>query len=194
MVEIPRDTKERLAKAYKKSIRGRLNRHRVKHTLWVSGDKYFDGYRVGDIIAIQPMNEEIIAHIKWRWWYFWRRAVPINLDIELTTDFNCKDVVVEARGFEAVVEGENYPIPRSGVKGLEAAYVQRSRNLTARVLKLSISDLAVDADIIPKAALRGDVGAAMSEISRYDEVPELREEEIQRRQRMALKQQSMGET
>ena len=129
-VEIPRDTMERLTKAYKNMTRAGLNKERTKYTLWMSGDKYFPGYRAGDIVAIQPQNEEYIAYLKNRWWYFWRRPIPVKLDVELITDFNCRDIVAEARGYEAQSEGEYYLIPTYGVpKGmLEKSHIKRAVN------------------------------------------------------------------
>ena len=193
-VDVPRDTIERLTKSYRVMAKGGLNRRRVKHTLWISGDQYFQGYRLGDVIAIQPMNEEYLIYTKYRWWYFWRRAVPIFLDVELITDWNCHDVVAEARGIEATSEGVYYLIPCYGVpKGiLERAYIQRFKNRMVRVLKQSILDADVDLDVIPKVALRGDVGAAMSEIGRPDDMPSISEDEIKRYQKRMVKESYQG--
>jgi len=191
-VEIPRDTMERLTKAYKNMTKAGLNKERVRYTLWMSGDKYFPGYRAGDIVAIQPQNEEYIAYLKNRWWYFWRKPIPIKLDVELMTDFNCRDIVAEARGYEAQTEGEYYLIPSHGVpKGmLEKAHIKRAVNREIRVLKQSIMDADVDIDCIPKIALRGDIGAAFTEVGRYEEMPSLPEEELSRQQKRMLRDQN----
>jgi hypothetical protein len=188
-VEIPRDTMERLTKAYRVMSRAGFNRRTVRHTLWISGDTYFQGYRMGDIVAVEPQNEEYFVFVKPRWWYFWKRAIPVHIDVELCTDWNCRDIVVEARGIEAVTEGEYYLIPTHGVKKgyLETAYIQRMKNRTVKVLKQSIMDADVDLDYIPKIALRGDINAAVSEVGRYEEMPTLSEDEVQRQQRKALR-------
>jgi len=193
-VEVPRDTIERLTKAYKVMAKGGLNRRRVKHTLWISGDQYFQGYRLGDIIALQPLNEEYLVYTKYRWWYFWARAVPIILDVELVTDWNSREVVAEARGIEATTEGVYYLIPCYGVpKGkLERAYVQRFKNRMVRVLKQSILDADVDLDVIPKIALRGDISAAMSEIGRPEDMPSIGEDEVKRYQKRMVKDTYQG--
>ena len=193
-VEVPRDTIERLTKAYKVMARGGLNRRRVKHTLWISGDQYFQGYRLGDIIALQPLNEEYLVYTKYRWWYFWARAVPILLDVELITDWNCRDVVAEARGIEATTEGVYYLIPCYGVpRGtLERAYIQRFKNRMVRVLKQSILDADVDLDTIPKIALRGDITAALSEVGRPEDMPSISEDEIKRYQKRMVKESYQG--
>lgn len=195
-VEIPRDTMERLTKAYRVMSRAGFNRRSLRHTLWVSGDKYFQGYRMGDIVAVEPQNEEYFVFIKPRWWYFWKKAIPVHIDVELCTDWNCRDIVVEGRGIEAATEGEYYIIPIHGIpKGyLETAYIQRMKNRTVKVLKQSIMDADVDLDCIPKIALRGDPSAAFSEVGRYEEMPTLTEDELQRQQRKSLRNDNPTQT
>lgn len=183
IVEIPRDTVERLNKAYKTAIRSKLNKDRMRHVLLVSGDELIQGYRVGDIIAVQPLNEEYIVYVKQRWWMFWKKPISIHLDPELTTDWNCREIVVEARGFEAVSEGLIYPIPRYGVECLEGGYIQRGINREMRVLKQSVADMDVDADIIPKYSLRGDMSLAHSEVGRFEEMPTMEEETLRKKQK-----------
>jgi len=188
-VEIPRDTMERLTKAYKSSVKSKLNKDRMRHTILLSGDEVFQGYRVGDVIAVQPMNEEYIIYLKPRWWYFWKKAIPIHLDPEITTDWNCREIVVEARGFEATGEGLIYPIPRGGTENLEVIYVQRAKNRHVRVLKQTVADLDVDSDVILKSALRGDIALAHSEVGRFEEMPRIEEEKLRKRQQKAYMSQ-----
>jgi len=182
MVDIPRDAIERLTKAYKTSVKSKLNKDRMRHTLLISGDEIIQGYRVGDIVAVQPMNQEYLIYLKPRWWYFWKKAVPIHLDPEITTDWNCKEIVVEARGFEALTEGLIYPIPRGGTENLEVIDIQRAKNRHVRVLKQTTSDLDVDSDVILKSALRGDIALAHAEVGRYEEMPSIEDEKLRKRQ------------
>ena len=189
MVEIPRDAVERLTKAYKSAIKGKLNKDRMRHTILLSGDEIVQGYRVGDVVAIQPMNEEYIVYVKPRWWYFWKKALAIHLDPEITTDWNCKEVVIEARGFEATTEGLIYPIPRAGTENLEVIYVQRAKNRHIRVLKQTLADLDVDTDVILKSALRGDIIQAHSEVGRFEEMPSIEDEKLRKRQQKAYMNQ-----
>lgn len=185
--EIPRDTRERLVKAYKTTIKGKLNKSSMRHTLFISGDEFVPGRRVGDILGYEPMNEEIICHIRKHWWMFWKRTTPLHLDVQLCTDWNAKHIVVEARGFEALTEGEIYPIPRRGTKFLEAIYIQRAKTQQARVAKQTIYDLDTDSDIMPKMALRGDMGLAYSEVGRFEEMPRMKEEDLRKSQDKLLK-------
>lgn len=193
-VEVPRDTVERLTKAYKVMAKGGLNRRRVRHTLWISGDRHYQGYKLGDVVALQPMNEEVLVYVKWKWWYFWKRALPIHLDIELITDWNCRDIVAEAKGIEAVTEGLYYLIPCGGILAgtLEVCYIQRFKNRSTRVLKQSIIDADIDSDVIPKIALRGNIETALIEIGKHDDMPIMSEDEIRRQQKRRLKESNQG--
>ena len=182
MVEIPRDTNERLEKAYKIAIKGKLNKDRMRHTLWASGDAIIQGYQVGDIIGIQPQNEMYKMHIKEHWWMFWKKAIPIYVDPMICSDLNCKDIIVECRGFEAVTEGLIFPIPVHNTTNLEAIYVGRDNYRLGRVLKQSMDDLSQDADILPKMAMRGDPMSASAEIGQFEEMPELEEKSIRKHQ------------
>lgn len=186
-VDIPRDTSERLTKAYRTSVRGKLNKEKIRHTLWTSGDELVSGCRVGDVVAKQLLNEEYIIYVKKFWWFFWKKPIEIHLDVELVTDWNAKHVIVECRGFEAVTEGLVYPIPRVGTINLEAIYAFRSKNKELRFLKQTVADFDIDSDISPKIAIRGDVGAAHSEVGRYEEMPQLEANEIKKRQREELR-------
>lgn len=190
--EIPRDTKERLLKAYKTTIKGKLNKSSMRHTLWISGDETVPGRRIGDVLGYEPMNEEIFCHVRKYWWMFWKKATAVHIDVQLCTDWNAKHVVIESRGWEAMTEGEIYPIPRRGTKFLEAIYVQRAKTQQARVVKQSIYDLDTDGDIMPKMALRGDMSLAYSEVGRFDEMPKMEEKEMRQKQDSLLKKR-MGE-
>lgn len=189
MVDIPRDAVERLNKAYKTSVKSKLNKDRMRHTILLSGDEVFQGYRVGDVVAVQPMNEEYLIYLKPRWWYFWKKAIPIHLDPEITTDWNCKEVVIESRGFEATTEGLVYPIPRGGTESLEVIYVQRAKNRYIRTLKQTLADLDVDTDVILKSALRGDIMLAHSEVGRFEEMPSIEDVKLRKRQEKAYMSQ-----
>lgn len=188
MIEIPRNTNERLEKAYKTMIKGKLNKDRMRHTLWISGDKIIQGYRVGDIVGIQPQNEMYKMHIKTRWWYFWKKALAIYVDPILCSDLNCPDIVVQCRGFEAVTEQLVFPIPIGSTKNLESIYVGRDNFRMARVLKQSMDDLNQDGDILLKMAMRGDLVSAGMEIGRPDMMPEIDEEVIRKSQQRQYKE------
>ena len=187
MIEIPRDTSERLDKAYKVAIKAKLNKEKTRHTLWTSGDALVCGGRVGDVTAKQLQNEEYIIYIRLYWWMFWKRAVPVHVDVQLCTDWNAKHIIVECRGFEAVTEGLIYPIPQYGTKNLEAIYTQRSNTKEVRYLKQFGSDLDTDLDISPKIALRGAIDVAHSEIGRFEEMPTIEQTDIRARQQSMLR-------
>ena len=181
-VEIPRNTNERLEKAYKVAVKGKLNNDRMRHTLWTTGDKFIQGYRVGDVVAIQPQNEMYKMHIKTRWWYFWKKANPVYIDPILCSDLNAKDIIIKCRGFEAVTDGLIYPIPVADTENLESIYVGRDNYRLSRVLKQSTDDMNADADILLKMAMRGDLGSAGSEIGMPEMLPEIKEESIRKAQ------------
>jgi len=187
-IEIPRDPNERLEKAYKLAVKGGLNKDRMRHTLWCSGDRIIQGYRVGDIVGIQPQNEMYKMHIKSKWWMFWKKAIPIYVDPILCSDLNCKDVVVQCRGFEALSDGLIYPIPVSGTENLEAIYVGRDNWRLARILKQSADDVNTDTDILLKMAMRGDLARAGSEIGRPEIIPEIDEEIVRKQQAKRYRQ------
>ncbi|MCK4545401.1 hypothetical protein KAU43_07670 [candidate division WOR-3 bacterium] len=182
MIQIARDSNERLEKAYKIMVKGKLNNDRMRHTLWISGDKMIQGYRVGDIVGIQPQNEMLKMHIKTRWWYFWKKAVAIYIDPILCSDLNTPDIVVQAKGFEAVTGGLVFPIPVSSTKNLEAIYVGRDNFRMARIHKQTMDDLNQDADFLLKMAMRGDLDSAGNEISRPDSMAEIEEKKIKKAQ------------
>jgi len=191
-VEIPRNTNERLEKAYKLAVKGKLNKDRMRHTLWITGDKYIQGYRVGDIVGIQPQNEMYKMHIKDRWWMFWKKALPIYIDPILCSDLNCPDIIVQCRGFESVTDGLIYPIPVADTQNLESIYIGRDNFRLARVLKQSTDDMNVDADILLKMAMRGDLGSAGSEIGLPEMMPEVKEELIRKAQERQFKRSIQG--
>jgi hypothetical protein len=188
MIEIPRDTSERLEKAYKAAIKGKLNKEGGRYTIWTSGDELIRGGRVGDVTAKQLQNEEYILYIKRYWWMFWKKAIPVHVDVQLCTDWNAKNVVVECRGWESTTEGLVHPIPQYGTKNLEAIYGQRACTKEVRYLKQFISDMDTDLDISPKIALRGAVEPAHSEVGRFEEMPTIEQEEIRRKQQSMLRQ------
>ena len=189
MVEIARDSDERLEKAYKRMVKHKLNKDRMRHTLWISGDKFIQGYRVGDIVGIQPQNEMIKMHIKSRWWFFWRKAVPIYVDPILCSDLNCPDIVVKCRGFEALTEGVYFPIPVSDTKNLESIYVGRDNWRLSRNLKQTLDDLNQDGDLLLKMAMRGDLERAGSEIERPYMMAEIEEDKMRRYQQKQVRDQ-----
>lgn len=186
MVQITRDADERLIKAFRIGAKAGLNKSRFFFTLWTSGDQMIQGYRVGDIMAVQMMNEEYIFFVKKNWWEFWKRkTVPIHVDPELCTDMNTKHIVVDAKNIEAVTEGEYYLVPQYQTDNLELIYAQRANTRTVRFLKQSLIDTDKDTDYIVKAALRGDVISAMSEIAKFEDMPEFKEEQMKKRQQQA---------
>lgn len=187
MVELPRDSYERLNKAYKSGVKGKLNKDRMRHRLWISGDEYIQGYKIGDIMGIQPKNEMIKMHIKSKWWYFWQKATPLYIDNLLCTDLNCRDIVVEARGFAPHTIGVIFPIPRTNTKNLEAITIGRNNFLLSEILIQSMHDINEDSDILMKNAMRGNMLHAMREIGMYGEVPTLEEKELIRTQRKSVK-------
>jgi len=189
-VDIPRDAMERLAKAYKVGAKAKVNKNKTRHVLHISGDELNMGYRLGDVTAKQLQNEEYILYFKKYWWMFWKKSIQLHVDPELCTDFNAKHVVLEAKGIEAWTVNEYYLVPRFGTTNLERIYVQRAKTRMARVQKQTIFDLDVDVDYIPKAALRGDISAAMSEVGRYEEMPKLTDDELRKRQQKAYKEMS----
>lgn len=192
MVEIARDSDERLEKAYKRMIKGKLNKDRMRHTLWISGDKVIQGYRVGDIVGIQPQNEMYKMHIKPRWWYFWKKALSIYIDPILCSDLNVPDIVVQCKGFEAVTEGVVFPIPIGSTKNLESIYVGRDNWRLARILKQSMDDLNQDGDILLKMAMRGDLDVAGAEIERPEMMPEIEESKVRGYQQKQVRDKYSG--
>ncbi len=193
LVEIPRDPNERLEKAYKRMVKGKLNKDRMRHTLWISGDKIIQGYRVGDIVGIQPQNEMYKMHIKTKWWYFWQKALPIYVDPILCSDLNTPDIVVQCRGFEAVTEDVVFPIPLGDTANLECIYIGRDNFRMTRNLKQSMDDLNQDTDILLKMAMRGDLVSAGSEIGKPEMMPEIEEATIRKAQERQYKRQIQGD-
>ena len=192
-IEIARDSNERLEKAYKHMIKGKLNHDNMRHTLWITGDKYIQGFRVGDIVGIQPQNEMYKMHIKRRWWYFWKKSVALYVDPILCSDLNTPDIVVSCKGFEAVTEGLVFPIPIESTPNLEAIYVGRNNFRMARIHKQTMDDLNQDGDYLLKMAMRGDMESAGAEISRPDRMLEVEEAKIRRQQEKDYKRRISGE-
>lgn len=192
MIEIPRDTKERLVKAHRMAIKGKLNKTKMRHRLWVSGDEMFVGYRVGDIMAYQNQNEMYTIWIRKYWFAFWQKVLKIKVEPMFCTDFNCRDVIIDARGFEAMTEGENYPIPPYLTADLEKLYIARENYNEATVLKQTLDDYDTDMDIIPKVAMRGDYGFAMSELGRYEEMPTIPEKDLKKKQKQMVNESMSG--
>lgn len=188
MIEIARDSNERMEKAYRRTTKGKLNKDRMRHTLWVSGDKVIQGYRIGDMISIEPNNEMYKMYIKTRWWYVWEKATPIKVDPILCSDLNCKDIVIECRGFSPVSEDSIYPIPLTGTKDLEGIYIGRDNYELSKILKLTSNDLNEDSDVLLKMSMRGDLSSAFSEIERYEEMPIMKEEKVRMHQRKNVEQ------
>jgi len=191
-IEIARDSDERLEKAYTRMIKNKLNKDRMRHTLWITGDKYIQGYRVGDIVGIQPQNEMLKMHIKSHWWMFWKKAFPIYIDPILCSDLNCKDIVVQCKGFEAVSEGLYFPIPVADTKNLEAIYIGRDNWRLSRILKQSMDDLNQDTDVITKMAMRGDLERAGFEIEKLHIMPEIEEEKVRKYQQREVRDRYSG--
>lgn len=192
MVDIARDPDERLEKSYKIMVKGKLNSDKMRHTLWLSGDRYIQGYRVADITAIQPQNEMYKMHIKNHWWMFWKKANAIYVDPILCTDLNCKDIVVNGKGWEAVTMGVVFPIPVANTEDLEAIYIGRDNFLNARLLKQTNHDLNRDSDLLLKLAMRGDLSMAGTEISMPEMMPQVEEDAVKKAQSRRVKQDLQG--
>ncbi len=192
-IEVARDSNERLDKAYKRMIKGKLNHDNMRHTLWITGDKYIQGFRVGDITGIQPQNEMYKMHVKRRWWYFWKKSEALYIDPILCSDLNTPDIVVQCKGFEAVTEGVAFPIPIESTPNLEAIYVGRNNWRMSRIHKQTMDDLNQDGDFLLKMAMRGDMTSAGAEIERPDSMLEIEESKIRRQQEKDYKRKVSGE-
>jgi len=182
-VEIPRDTMERQKKAFSQLSKAKLNKTKIRHTLWMTGDELFIGYKLGDMLGIIPNPYMYRVVYRKRWWYIWTKPIILNIDPELCTDFNAKEIIIEGRGFKPITENQFYVVPVHGTVNLELIEINRTTAREFDVMLQTLFDREIDADIIPKIAMRGDQESAFAEIGRFEEMPSIPQEQVKKAQR-----------
>jgi len=189
-VEIPRDTMERQHKAFKQLSRAKLNKTKIRHTLWMTGDEIFIGYKVGDVLGIIPNPYMYRIIYRKKWWYFWHKPIVLHIDPELCTDWNAKEIIIEGRGFKPITENQFYVVPVHGTTKIELIEINRCNAREFDVSLQTIFDRGIDLDIIPKIAMRGSQEDAFSEIGRFEEMPSIPHEKVQKAQRQMYEDNS----
>ena len=174
---------ERQKKAFKQLAKAKLNKTKIRHTIWMAGDELFNGYKIGDIMSIIPNPYMYRVVYRKKWWYFWTKPIILHIDPELCTDWNTKEIIIEGRGFKPITENQFYIVAVHNTKKIELMEINRDIARSFDVSLQTLHDREIDRDIIPKIAMRGGQEEAFAEIGRFEEMPSIPHEKVKKAQR-----------
>lgn len=171
MEEVPRDAMERLKKTERHIARSQPKG--VWRKIVFSGDATSRGMVLGYTNVSVQTNSMYIIFYRLKWWKFWEDFKYFYVEPELCGDMNSDEVLIKGRGFVAYDEHSLFIEPAYHTKNPSGIYVNRTRWMTARILKLTDFDIKNDVDYILKVAMRGDIVSARNELNKLGGMPEI---------------------
>jgi len=171
MGEVPRDAMERLKKTELHIARSQPKG--VWRKIVFSGDATSRGMVLGFSNVSVQTNSMYVIFYRLKWWRFWEDFKYFYVEPELCGDMNSDEILIKGRGFVAYDEHSLFIEPAYHTKNPSGIYVNRTRWMTARILKLTDFDIKNDVDYILKVAMRGDILSAKNELNKLGEMPSI---------------------
>ncbi|MHA1285895.1 MAG: hypothetical protein ACTSPB_00700 [Candidatus Thorarchaeota archaeon] len=161
MEDVPRDAMERLKKTELHIARSQPKE--VWRKIIFSGDATSRGMVLGYTNVSVQTNSMYTVFYRLKWWRFWEEYKFFYVEPEMCGDMNGDELLIKGRSLTAYDEHSLFIEPVYKTKNPSQIYVNRTRWMTARILKLTDFDIKNDIDFILKVAMRGDIRSARNE-------------------------------
>jgi len=177
MGEVPRDAMERLKKTELHVARSQPKG--IWRKIIFSGDATRKGMVLGYSNVFVQTNSMYVIFYRLKWWRFWEEYKFFYVEPELCGDMNSDEILIKGKSFVGYDEHSLFIEPVYHTKGSSDIYKNRTKWMTAKILKLTDFDIKNDIDYILKVAMRGDVLSAKNEVNKLGDMPSINMDKYQ---------------